>query len=203
MTTTVKNTVRDLLNDNALGRMADGLASAPLGEILSTILDTRNNALTVPATTVGGAVANTGVNSPAAGTYTQADQTALATCVLALVTQINLLRTDVLALRASLAANNVGTVGGATETGVPVSTNVATLATAASAIITVNATTATHTGVKKLIRDASRTLATGEVYWDGASKLTFAAVDAVTVCDVMYAKADGSQKASCLLVTAP
>jgi hypothetical protein len=205
-TTTKTNTVRDNLNSNRLGQAADALGKAPLGDILSVLLDTRNANTTIAATTVGSAVVNTGVTSPAASTYTQADQTALATCVLALVTQINLLRTDVLALRSELATiNTAGTVGGATEASVQVSSNKATLAAAptTNGLITVNGVTGTHTGVKKIIRDSSHTLATGEVYWDGGLNLTFATIDAITVCDVIYAKGDLSQKVSCLLQDQP
>jgi hypothetical protein len=228
-TTTKTSTVRDKLNSTILGLGADANGKAPLGDILAILLDTRNANTTVNATTmgavaaatVGGAVANTGVTNPANAGYTQVDQTALAVCVLALVTQLNLARADILAivteltaarvdilaLRASMAAiNTAGTVGGATQTGVSVTagTGVATAlsqAPTANGLITVNATAGTTTGVKKIIRDNSRAPVTGEVYWDGGVNLTFAIVDAVTACDVIYAKSDLSQKVSCLLRT--
>ena len=200
-TTTKSSTIRDMFNSGILGKEADASQKAPLGDMLSILFDAANPNTAVAATTVGGAVANTGVTSPANVNYTQADQTALATCVLALVVQINLLRTDVLALRAELATAMTGTLGGLTESHVAVSSNVATMAQAATSVVTVRATTGSTTGVCKLIRDPQHTLATGEVYWDGGVNLTFAAVDVVTACDVVYAKGDLSQKVSALLAT--
>jgi hypothetical protein len=170
--------------------------------MLSVILDVANPSVVVAATTIGGAVANTGVTTPANASYTQADQTALANCVLALVVQINLARTDILALRAELASALTGTMGGATETGVSVSTYIsATMAAAASSLISVRATAGSTTGVLKLVRDPQHTLATGEVFWDGNTGLKFAAVDAITTVDLLYSKADSSQKVSCLMAS--
>ena len=103
-TTTKSNTVRDNFNSGILGKAADASQKAPLGDLLAVLLDAANPNVSVAATTVGGAVANTGVTSPANASYTQGDQTALATCVLALVVQINLIRTDLLAIRAELAS---------------------------------------------------------------------------------------------------
>jgi hypothetical protein len=37
------------------------------------------------------------------------------------------------------------------------------------------------------------------VYWDGGVNITFAAIDAITVCDLMYSKSDLTQKASVLM----
>jgi hypothetical protein len=222
-TTTHTNTVRDKLNSSVLGLQADTARHAPLGDILSTMLDVLNpnasiNATTmgaVAAATVGGAVANTGVQATAGVGYVQADTTAMGVCVLALVTQINLMRTDllavvteltaarvdILALRASLATVASGHVGGVTDSGLTVTSNVATLAAqpTPNGVITVRATTGGTTGVKTLRRDPTHTLTTGEVFWNGLTSLTFAAVDAVTACDVIYAKNDLSQKVSCLM----
>jgi hypothetical protein len=200
-TTTSTTTLRDKLNSPTLGKEADAIREAPLGDLLSLLLDVANPGTSVPATTVGGAVANTGVQSPANASYTQADQTALATCALALVVQINLLRTDVLALRAAMATALTGVLGGMTETSVTVTSNKAVLAQAPTqnGLFVVNGTTGTHTGVKQLVRDPTQTLATGQVYWDGGVNITFAAIDAITVCDLMYSKSDLTQKASVLM----
>lgn len=213
-TTTKTNTVRDMFNANTLGLLSDAMLKAPLGDILSVLLDAANPNVVVAATTVGAVAAQTGATVATADATDLASAEALAnalktdynksiTDIATLVARVNQLRVDVLALRAELAAGLAGTVGGATETGVSVTSNAATLAAAASSIITVRATAGTTQGVKKLIRDPSHTLATGEVFWDGKTGLTFAAVDAVTTIDVVYSKADLSQKASCLLATMP
>ena len=223
-TTKKSNTVRDNFNSGILGKAADASQKAPLGDLLAVLLDAANPSVVVAATTmgavaaatVGGVVANTGVQGTANASYTQADQTALATCVLALVTQINLMRTDelaiiteltaarvdILALRAELASALTGTMGGATQTGVTVTSNAATMAAAASSVISVRATIGITTGVKKLVRDPNHTLATGEVFWDGNTGLKFAAIDAVTACDLIYSKSDLSQNVSCLMAAA-
>ena len=201
-TTTKSATVRDNYNTGILGKESDASQKAPLGDMLSVILDVANPSVVVAATTIGNAVANTGVTTPANASYTQADQTALANCVLALVVQINLARTDILALRAELASALTGTMGGATETGVSVGTyTTATMAAAASSLISVRATAGSTTGVLKLVRDPQHTLATGEVFWDGNTGLKFAAVDAITTVDLLYSKADSSQKVSCLMAS--
>lgn len=287
MTTTVKkSTIRDLLNSNALGRESDGIGGAPLGDLLSVLLDVANPGVVVGATTIGAALtpsvgavitptvgaaltktvgaavvqgsgptAQANATTPAGVGYVQADQTALADLANALKVLANLIvtdvtnlttrvnqaivdigavetlinaertdlaatvvvanavraddntsaarvneaRVDILMLRAALAAAQVGTVGGATETGIVPVSNIATLAANASCIISVRATAAGTTGVKKLVRDPAHILITGDVYWDGKNHLTFAAVDAVTACDVIYATASGSQKVSCLM----
>jgi hypothetical protein len=220
-TTTQATTVRDQLNSPTLGKTTDVAQKAPLGEILSAILDVANPSVVVAATTIGaaqsattgGTVANTGVTTPANASYTQGDQTALANCVLALVVQINLMRTDllaaitqankarvdILALRAELASTLAGTVGGATETGVTVTSNAATMAAAASSLISVRATAGTFTGVLQLVTDPTLTLVSGQVFWDGNTALKFAPVDAITTIDILYAKADGSQKVSAFM----
>jgi hypothetical protein len=214
MTSTIKNRIRDLLNADLLGKESDAMLAAGLGDILSVLLDTRNANTTVAATTVGAALVATAqadATTPANVGYTQADQTAIADLANALkvlvndcVARINQLRVDVLALRSELAAiNTAGTVGGATEAGITVTSNVATLAAQPSTLITVNAVAGTATGVKRLVRDVTRSPQTGEVLWDGGLRLTFAVADAVSSCDVIYAKADGSQKASCLEALAP
>jgi len=131
---------------------------------------------------------------------------AAVTDVATLATRLNQARVDILALRAELAAVvGTGVIGGATETGISVTSNAATLAAAPTrnGLITVRATAGTTTGVLKLVRNANHTLATGEVFWDGYKTLHFAAVDAVTTVDVIYAKADLSQKVSCLLPAIP
>ena len=109
---------------------------------------------------------------------------------------------EILALRAELASALTGTMGGATQTGVTVTSNAATMAAAASSVISVRATTGITTGVKKLVRDPNHTLATGEVFWDGNTGLKFAAIDAVTACDLIYSKSDLSQNVSCLMAAA-
>jgi len=74
-----------------------------------------------------------------------------------------------------------------TETGVTPSSNVATLAATPTAMLQVNATTATVTGIKTLI--FSGTPVTGQALWvPGTATVTFAAADAVTAASFTYAK---------------
>jgi len=247
-TTTVVQTVRDKLNSNILGKETDVHSRAPLGDILSILLDTTNPTTVVAATTVGAAVTPTS-SAPSAqtgatvsttsaatqtGSYVQADVQTIATLANALktdynktitdvgailttlgaavtdvgtlATRLNQARVDILALRAELAAVvGNGVIGGATETGLTPTSNVVTLSAAPTehGLITVHVTAGTTTGVFKLVRDPDHTLATGEVYWNGKTKLTFAAIDAVSAVDVIYAKGDLSQKVSCLLPSVP
>jgi len=84
----------------------------------------------------------------------------------------------------------------ATETGVAVTTHVATLATTPTQLFQVNATTATVTGVKKLLKgrtDPDGTIqpvpATGEATWNGGTKVRFATADVATVASFTYASA--------------
>jgi hypothetical protein len=218
-TTTKFTTVRDNFNSGILGKIADASEIAALGDMLAVLLDAANPSVSVNATTIGAAPTQTGATvattnaATQSGSYVQADVQTIATLanalkvdynktitdVAALVTAITALRVDVLALRASLASALTGTMGGATETGVTVTSNAATMAAAASTVISVRATTGTTTGVKTLIMDPNRTLATGEVFWNGNTGLKFAAIDAVTACDLIYSKADNSQKVSCLM----
>lgn len=88
-----------------------------------------------------------------------------------------------------------------TQTGVVPSSNVATLAAVATGMFQVNATTATVTGIKTLLRGkisgtGALVPATGECVWDGANKLLFAAADAVTAVSATYSVA--ADKASVL-----
>ncbi len=198
VTTTVSETVRDILNKADPNELADALRKfGGLGELLTVLLN-QSAASTPPATTVGGVVANTGVVTQAAVTYTVADQTALANCVLALVVQINLLRADVIAMRASLASCAAGTVGGLTETHLAPASNVVTLAATPKAVFNVNVTSGTKTGIFKLV-GPDRVPTSGEVSWNGLTKLTFNAADVVAYIDVVYSKATGTSDVSALL----
>ena len=81
----------------------------------------------------------------------------------------------------------------ATESGVTVTTNVATLANTPSAVFQINATAGTTTGVKKLRQGPitgtnALVPATGEAVWDGGKKVLFAAVDAITTASFTYAQ---------------
>ena len=269
-TTTKVSTVRDNLNSTKTGVADDAGVKAPLGDILSILLDTRNASTTISAVTATGAVTPTATGavtptatgavvitatavsasnavSTAAASYVQADQTLLALlgnanktaisqCVTditnliakvsaatvdisalatklaavavddsALATKLNAAVVDISALRSEMATiHTAGTIGGATQTGISVTPGTGVAVALAQApttngLITVNATAGTTTGVKTIIRNSSRAPVTGEVYWDGGVNLTFAIVDAVTACDVIYAKSDLSQKVSCLL----
>jgi hypothetical protein len=253
-TTTKVSTVRDNLNSTKTGVLNDAGVRAPLGDILSILLDTRNANTTISAVTASGAVTPTlatsvltatavsasNAVSTAAASYVQADQTLLAllgnankttinACVTdigainaklgaavvditALATKLGQAVVDIFALRSEMATiNTAGTIGGATETGLAVAYATGVCAPLAQApttngLITVNATavnSGSATGVKKLIRDSGHTLATGEVYWDGGVNLKFAIADAVTACDVIYAKSDLTQRVSCLLRSMP
>lgn len=220
-TTTKSTTVRDAYNTGILGKEADASQKAPLGDMLSVLFDAANPNTVVAATTVGSATSQTGatVATTSAATqsasYVQADVQTIATLANALKTDynktitdvativvlLNQARVDILALRSALATAMTGTLGGLTETHVAVTSNVATMAQAATSIMTVRSTTGTTTGIFKLIREPQHVLATGEVFWNGNTTLTFAAVDAVTYCDLIYSKADLSQKASAMLAS--
>jgi hypothetical protein len=81
-----------------------------------------------------------------------------------------------------------------TETGVAVTTNVATLANQPSALYIINATTATTGGVKQLLKGPitgpkALVPATGQAVWDGGKKVLFATADVVTVAKFLYAQA--------------
>jgi TusA-related sulfurtransferase len=247
-TTTKVSTVRDNLNSTKLGVASDAIVKAPLGDILSILLDTRNANATISAVTATGAITPTatgvttitatGVSaatavSPASAAYASPDQSLVAALVNSLKTQVNAAVTDLIAVKAKLDAavvdisaiatkqnaavvdisalrsematiNIAGTIGGATQTGISVTPGTGVAVALAQApttngLITVNATAGTTTGVKTITRNSNRAPQTGEVYWDGGVNLTFAIVDAVTACDVIYAKSDLSQKVSCLL----
>ena len=91
---------------------------------------------------------------------------------------------------------------GYTETTQTVTSNIRTLNAVPSAIFQVTATTATHTGVKTLLKGATSganavTPLTGQCVWDGGLHILFATVDNVTVCSVLYAQA-GDTTASIL-----
>lgn len=82
----------------------------------------------------------------------------------------------------------------ATESGLSPSSNVVTLAATPSALFDVNATAGTVTGHKKLLQGPITGTeavipATGQVTWDGGTKLLFAAADVVTTVAVKYATA--------------
>jgi hypothetical protein len=79
----------------------------------------------------------------------------------------------------------------ATEAGVTVTTNVATLAAVPSGFWDAKATTATTTGSKKIRRCSAAFLTAnnppaGECLWDGALKVKFASADVVTVAGFKY-----------------
>ncbi len=91
-----------------------------------------------------------------------------------------------------------------TETGLDVTSDLCEpLAAQPVQLFIVDATTATSTGVKKLLigpisGDGAITPAAGEVVWDGGLNLLFAAADAVTKAAVLYTTAAG-QQVSCML----
>jgi len=82
----------------------------------------------------------------------------------------------------------------ATETGVSVTSNVATLANQPTSLVLVNATTATSTGIKSVRQGpisgpGALVPVPGEAIWDGNKKVLFNTADAVTVAAFTYAKA--------------
>jgi len=82
----------------------------------------------------------------------------------------------------------------ATETGVTVTANVATLANQPTAFVLANATTATSTGIKALkigqITGPNAVIPNpGEAVWDGNKKVLFNVADAVTAAAFTYATA--------------
>lgn len=85
----------------------------------------------------------------------------------------------------------------ATEAGVVPAAHVATLANQPSAMFQINATTATVTGIKKLLKgpitgEDAVVPRTGEAVWDGGVKVLFAAADAVTAASFTYARSTNS-----------
>jgi hypothetical protein len=82
----------------------------------------------------------------------------------------------------------------ATESGVSVTTNVATLANTPLVLWDANATTATATGHKKVLKVSNAFLTAnnppaGSCYWDGGLKVKFNSADAATVAAFKYPKA--------------
>lgn len=80
-----------------------------------------------------------------------------------------------------------------TEAAAAVAANAKTLTNAASAVYDVVATAGTVTGRKVLlVGDASVIPATGQVVWDGpgGKSMRFAAADAVTASNFLYARTD-------------
>ena len=255
-TTTHSTTVRDDYNSGILGKESDASQKAPLGDILSVLLDVANTAVTVSAVTVGTAVTPTlaptatspvvitatavsasAAVSPASAAYASPDQTILANlanaskttinqCVTdignlitkvnqavvdisaakvditALAAQVDAGIVDIKSLRACMAAAAAnGTMGGCTDPSLGVTSYITgTLTYTPSSIISIHGYGGTA-GVLKLIRDPNHTLATGEVFWDGKVGLKFCAADLLTTYDAIYAKADNSQKASCLMAS--
>jgi len=82
----------------------------------------------------------------------------------------------------------------ATEAGVTVTTNKATLANQPSSLYQINATAGTTTGIKKLLRGPitganAIVPLTGQAVWDGNVSVLFATADAVTAASFTYARA--------------
>lgn len=81
----------------------------------------------------------------------------------------------------------------ATEAAVVPASDIATLAATPQALLNVNVTAGTVTGVKKILKGRTdpdgiiRPIpATGEVTWNGATKLRFAAADGATAISAWY-----------------
>jgi len=90
--------------------------------------------------------------------------------------------------------NMLITAKAVTEATITVTSNVATLANQPSFLLQINATTATATGVKKLLQGpitgaGAIVPKAGEAVWDGAKKVLFNTVDAVTAASFTYATA--------------
>jgi len=82
----------------------------------------------------------------------------------------------------------------ATETGVTVTANVATLANVPSSFVLINGTAGTSTGIKTLRQGAisgpnAVPPVAGEAVWDGAKKVLFSTADAITTAAFTYATA--------------
>lgn len=164
---------RDELNRADANRLAAIFNKLELGDIVNRLLSAGGT--DVPAATVGADIAAF-TNPPTAP-------------------EMALLRTFVNALKADLAAVRTALIaaGGATEQGVTVTSNVATLAARPSTLITINATAGTTTGVKQLLvgpitgQNAIAPLP-GQAVWDGNVKVLFSTADAVTTADFLYTK---------------
>lgn len=81
----------------------------------------------------------------------------------------------------------------ATEAGVTVTSNVATLANAPKCLLHVNVTAGTTTGVKAVKKGPitgpnALTPATGECVWDGNKSVKFATADAATAASFWYTR---------------
>lgn len=93
-----------------------------------------------------------------------------------------------------------------TESGVTVTSNIATLANAPNpnSFYAAKATTATTTGYKEIIRGTisgstvTPVPATGQCVWDGNLKVAFAAADVVSVASFTYESAADTAVVSCL-----
>ncbi len=166
--------LRDELNTANPTRVDPALEKVFFGEILNMLI--AGESVTVPTATVGADIA----------AFTDPPSAA----------EMALLRTFVNALKADLAALRTAVIsaGGVTEQAVTVTSSVATLANQPKALLSIIATTATVTGVKKLrigpiTGPQALVPATGEAVWDGGVKVLFSSIDAVTVANFRYSKA--------------
>ena len=178
---------RSELNGANPNRIADMFRQLQFGEALNFLLSAAGS----ESNTVGGAVtATVGADIGAFTDPPSAGQMAT------LRTFVNALKADSAAIIALL--NQLRTaalsVSRTTETGVTVTSNVATLANAPSALFDINGTAGGSTG-RKVFRVGPITgpnalvPAAGQAVWDGATKVLFSAVDAITTADFQYAKA--------------
>jgi len=166
--------IRTELNKADPNRIPDALRSISFGDLLNRLLGGSDVNIPVDLATADAATQT--------GAYVQADVQSIATLANAIKAKLNLL----------LAA--VRGIGGVTEQGVTVTSNVATLANQPSAVVSVIATTGTTTGSKTLLQGpisgaGAIVPASGQVVWDGGKKILFAAVDAITVADFAYTTA--------------
>lgn len=166
-------TLRDELNAADPNRVDPALQKIAFGEILN--LQLAGATVNVPAATVGADIA----------AFT--DPPSAAEMAL-LRTFVNALKADQANLRTALIA-----AGGNTEQGITVTANVATLANQPRALLSIIATAAGVTGVKKLrigVVTGPQALvpATGEAVWDGGVKVLFSSIDAVTAASFLYTR---------------
>jgi hypothetical protein len=178
-------TLRDILNRNDLNRLADALQEVGLGELLNTLL----SGIASESNTIGSAVTLT--VGTALGAFTDPPSAAE---MAALRTFVNALKTDAAAMNALLSQLRTAalSVKRATETGVTVTANVATLANQPSSKpFAIVASAGSSTGMKALlvgpISGARAVLpGPGQCVWDGQKKVLFNNADAVTTADFSY-----------------
>lgn len=177
--------LRDDLNNPNDSQLVSLLQALGFGDLINIVMAAQEGsaaAITAATVTTPNAATQT-------ASYVEADVQTIATLANALKTAVNALVADVTNLRAAVVA-----AGGYTETGVTVTSNVATLANTPSFLYVAAIATGTTTGVKKLLKGPVSgpnvvTPPPGSATWDGGKKVLFASADAASTANFLYATA--------------